>query len=101
MECHESIRAAEKTQEEEIKWRQEKEQQIQNMHGHEWKEIQAEVFTKILDKSVYMKARDKMTDKKEKVENTAADKGDKDYLLPILKKLNLQYNDKNIVFDNH
>ena len=28
MECHESIRAAEKTQEEEIKWRQEKEQQI-------------------------------------------------------------------------
>ena len=56
------------------------------MHGGEWNN---EVFTKILDKAVYMKARDKMKLGKKKDEAEAGKKEAPDFLYPILKKLSL------------
>ena len=52
--------------------------------------IPEEIFAKVLEKSIYEKARDKL--KQSKVKKT--DDGEKevadDYLLPILKKLSLE-----------
>lgn len=48
------------------------------------------MFTKILEKSIYEKARDKMKQGKQKVSDEAEEEIKKDYLLPILKKLSLE-----------
>jgi len=47
------------------------------------------VFTKILDKSIYQKARDKNNQKKLKKEDVNEEETKSDYLVPILKKLSL------------
>ena len=49
-----------------------------------------ELFTKILEKSIYAKARDKMKQGKKKDEEENEKEQEKDYLLPILKKLGLE-----------
>jgi len=49
-----------------------------------------EIFSKILEKSIYEKARDKMKQGKKKDEEEAGESKTHDYLAPILKKLCLQ-----------
>jgi len=49
-----------------------------------------ELFSKILEKSIYEKARDKMKQGKKKDEEEAGESKTHDYLRPILKKLKLQ-----------
>ena len=49
-----------------------------------------EVFSKILEKSIYQKARDKMKQEQAKVADEEVEQSKKDYLLPILKKLSLE-----------
>ena len=51
-----------------------------------------EIFVKILEKSIYEKARDKMKQGKQKVADEAQENEKKDYLKPILKKLSLEEN---------
>ena len=48
------------------------------------------MFNKILDKSIYAKARDKMKQGKKKDEEENEKREDKDYLAPILKKLGFE-----------
>ena len=48
------------------------------------------MFNKILDKSIYAKARDKMKQGKKKDEEENEKSEDKDYLAPILKKLGFE-----------
>ena len=48
------------------------------------------MFTTILEKSIYDKARDKMKQGKKKTDDDVGKEQDKDYLAPILKKLSLQ-----------
>jgi len=50
-----------------------------------WKEV----FNKILEKSIYEKARDKMKELKKKDVDQTGEQADKDYLAPILRKLSL------------
>jgi len=52
--------------------------------------VQEDIFTKILEKSIYEKARDRMRQSKKNVEDEAQEKTEKDHLLPILKKLSLE-----------
>ena len=49
-----------------------------------------DIFTKVLEKSIYEKARDKMKQGKKKDEEDTEKEQEKDYLLPILKKLSLE-----------
>lgn len=49
-----------------------------------------EIFSKILEKSIYEKARDKMKNAQIKQEDDSKEEAKKDYLLPILKKLSLE-----------
>jgi hypothetical protein len=49
-----------------------------------------DIFSKILEKSIYEKARDKMKQGKKKEDDQAEEETKKDYLLPILKKLSLE-----------
>lgn len=51
---------------------------------------QDDLFSKILEKSIYEKARDKMKQGKVKFNEEAEEETKKDYLLPILKKLALE-----------
>lgn len=48
-----------------------------------------ETFAKILEKSVFAKARDKMKNVKKKDEEETNDQKERDFLAPILKKLSL------------
>jgi hydroxylamine reductase (hybrid-cluster protein) len=47
------------------------------------------VFGKILEMSIYAKAREKMGQKKKTGEGQTAEATEKDYLVPILRKLSL------------
>lgn len=49
-----------------------------------------EVFVKVLEKTIYVKARDKMKQGHKKDESETALEEKRDYLLPILRKLSLQ-----------
>mmetsp|Transcript_18147 Transcript_18147/g.31016 ORF Transcript_18147/g.31016 Transcript_18147/m.31016 type:complete len:290 (-) Transcript_18147:51-920(-) len=49
-----------------------------------------DIFAKVLEKSIYEKARDKMKQGKMKVADEAEEETKKDYLAPILKKLSLE-----------
>lgn len=49
-----------------------------------------DLFVKVLEKSIYDKARDKMKQGKKKEEEDQEKEQEKDYLLPILKKLSLE-----------
>lgn len=48
------------------------------------------MFAKILEKSITAKARDKMKQEAKKTEEETGAKKEHDFLLPYLKKLNLQ-----------
>jgi hypothetical protein len=48
-----------------------------------------EVFVKVLEKTIYVKARDKMKQGHKKDESETALEEKRDYLLPILRKLSL------------
>jgi len=52
--------------------------------------VSEEIFSKILEKSIYQKARDKMKNEDLKQEDDNKEETKKDYLLPILKKLSLE-----------
>ena len=52
--------------------------------------VPEDIYTKILEKSIYEKARDKMKQKHLKVADETEEETKKDYLLPILKKLSLE-----------
>jgi len=52
--------------------------------------VSEEIFSKILEKSIYEKARDKMKNEQIKQEDDSKEEAKKDYLLPILKKLSLE-----------
>ena len=49
-----------------------------------------DIFNKILERSIYMKAREKMKQGEQRVDDQAEEETKKDYLLPILKKLSLE-----------
>lgn len=51
---------------------------------------QEDIFLRILEKSIYMKARDKMKQGKKKTDEDAGQTKERDYLAPILKKLGVQ-----------
>lgn len=51
---------------------------------------QEDIFMRILEKSIFMKARDKMKQGKKKNEDDSATTKDRDYLAPTLKKLGIQ-----------
>ena len=52
--------------------------------------VPEDIFTKILEKSIYEKARDRMRQSKKNVDDEAQQQTEKDPLLPILKKLSLE-----------
>ena len=55
--------------------------------------VEEDIFSKILEKSIYEKARDKMKQSQVKKEESGESNKTNDYLAPILKKLSLE--DKN------
>ena len=87
--CNEQLNKQETTQFEESKHKQEGEKTIQTQRSTPNAE---ELFSKILEKSIYAKARDKMKQGKKKDEEENEKEQEKDYLLPILKKLNMENN---------
>ena len=68
----------------------EKEKNILTQRSHP---VPEDIFSKILEKSIYEKARDKMKQTKSKVTDEAEVEKEKDYLAPILKKLSLEDKD--------
>ena len=52
--------------------------------------VPEDIFTKILEKGIYEKARDRMRQSKKNVDDEAQQQTEKDPLLPILKKLSLE-----------
>jgi len=88
--CHAQIKLHEKLAATERDLRRDKEKTIHQQRSQQTPESQNEVFNKILEKSIYEKARDKMKQDKLKVADEQEDETQKDYLLPILKKLSLQ-----------
>ena len=84
--CHSQIKAHEEKAYTERIGRRENERGIQSLRQTYSEE---EVFTKILDKSIYQKARDKNNQKKLKKEDVNEEETKSDYLVPILKKLSL------------
>lgn len=85
--CHQYIKHHEKVAQTERELRRDKEKTIQQQRSTPAPE---EIFGKILEKSIYEKARDKMKQDKQKVQDDKAETETKDYLLPILKKLSLE-----------
>ena len=51
---------------------------------------QEDIFMRILEKSIFMKARDKMKQGKKKSEDDATAHKERDYLAPTLKKLGIK-----------
>ncbi len=86
--CHEQIKEYEKTASQESTWRAESDKLINSLKSTNptWEVV----FDKVLEKSIYEKARDKMKQGKKKDEEENEKEQDKDYLLPILKKLSLE-----------
>ena len=85
--CYTSIKANEDQAHTERGSRRDNEKSIQQLRMQPNPE---DIYTKILEKSIYEKARDKMKQKHLKVADEAEEKTEKDYLLPILKKLSLE-----------
>ena len=83
MSCHQQINSQETQMQTEIALRNESEQAINQQRSAQTPE---DIFVRILEKSIYMKARDKMKmGKKNDADDTAQQK-EYDFLLPILKK---------------
>jgi len=87
VKCHESIKDHEKQAALEQNSRLDNERAIQQQRATPNPE---DLFTKILEKSIYEKARDKMKMGKKKDEDETEKEKVRDYLLPILKKLSLE-----------
>ena len=85
--CHHQIKQQEKMAFSERDQRAEKEKNILTQRSHP---VPEDIFSKILEKSIYEKARDKMKQGKLKVADEAEVEKEKDYLAPILKKLSLE-----------
>lgn len=85
--CHAEIKKEEKQASSEREHRRDKEKVIHQQRSQAQPD---EIFSKILEKSIYEKARDKMKQDKQKVADEIQDETAKDYLLPILKKLSLE-----------
>lgn len=85
IDCHHQIKAQEETALAEKDARVNKEKEIMsNRHSNDTETI----FKEILEKSYYDKARDKMKQGKKKEEEDTGKEQEKDYLYPILEKLN-------------
>lgn len=89
-DCHVLIKDQEKTSEIETNERKEFEKLIYTNRPSGTNTNSEEMFAKILEKSLYDKARDKMKLGKQQEEEDEAKEQDKDYLAPILEKLNYQ-----------
>lgn len=82
--CHEQIKEQEKGAQAEILWKLEFEKNIQQLRQNANTET---LFSKVLEKTIYDKARDKMKQGKKAEEEDTSGTQVKDYLAPILKKL--------------
>ena len=85
--CHAQIKYHEKLAGGEREQRKDKEKIIHQQRSQSTPE---DIFSKILEKSIYEKARDKMKQDKNKATEEREDEAKKDYLAPILKKLSLE-----------
>ena len=83
MHCHQQINSQEQQMLNEIQHRTESEQAINQQRSVQ---NQEDIFSRILEKSIYAKARDKMKQGKKKNEDDGAQEKVYDPLLPILKK---------------
>lgn len=90
--CHEQIKDQEKVQLAETSWKLEFEKNIQQLRQNANVET---LFSKILEKTIYDKARDKMKQGKINDEAETLNEKEKDYLAPILKKLGFSGKDLN------
>ena len=86
-QCYQAIKTNEKLINDERQTRVEKEKIIKLQR---LQPVSDEIFSKILEKSIYEKARDKMKNEKAKNDDETQEETKKDYLLPILKKLSLE-----------
>lgn len=84
--CHQEIKEYERNALTESSVRVENEKAIHQLRATPNAE---ETFAKILEKSVFAKARDKMKNVKKKDEEETNDQKERDFLAPILKKLSL------------
>mmetsp|Transcript_6158 Transcript_6158/g.9917 ORF Transcript_6158/g.9917 Transcript_6158/m.9917 type:complete len:151 (-) Transcript_6158:262-714(-) len=85
--CHSQIKTSEENAVTERGQRRDNEKSIQQLRMQPNPD---DIFSKILEKSIYEKARDKMKQGKKKEDDQAEEETKKDYLLPILKKLSLE-----------
>lgn len=95
MRCNEQIKEQERNMLAEIANRKESETAINQQRQQN---NQEDIFMRILEKSIFMKARDKMKQGKKKNEDDSATIQARDYLAPIIKKLGIQV--ESDVFDD-
>lgn len=88
--CHSLIKAQDECAHSEKNQRRDNEKIIQQLR---MQHVEEDIFSKILEKSIYEKARDKMKQSQVKKEESGESNKTNDYLAPILKKLSLE--DKN------
>jgi len=86
IKCHDQIKESEKDAKHEMDHRSDNERAILLMMASPNNE---EIFQKFLEKSIYVKARDKMKQGQKKEEEEGEANKERDYLAPILKKLSL------------
>jgi hypothetical protein len=84
MKCHDQIKEQERQIIAEQGNRRESETAINQQRQQN---NQEDIFLRILEKSIYQKARDKMKQGKKKTDEDAGTTKERDYLAPILKKL--------------
>ena len=87
MKCHDQIKEQERTMNQEFANRKESETAINQQRQQN---NQEDIFQRILEKPIFMKARDKMKQGKKKNEDDDATTKERDYLAPTLKKLGIQ-----------
>lgn len=85
--CHSLIKAQDEYAFSEKAQRRDNEKIIQQLR---MQHVEEDIFTKILEKSIYEKARDKMKQSQVKKDEVGVDQKQDDYLAPILKKLSLE-----------
>ena len=90
--CHDQIKEQEKCALQETNWKADFEKNIQVLRQNANIET---LFSKVLEKTIYDKARDKMKQGKKSDEEEKQNDKEKDYLAPILKKLGFSGKDLN------
>lgn len=88
--CFSVIKGHQNKAETERGQRRDFEKSIQQLRQQNQAQVQEEIFNKILEKTIYEKARDKMKQGKTEQTDDKEEEKKKDYLLPILKKLALE-----------